>query len=146
MNAWTQNNGHGSLWNGTAWVDQVNMVVNPTGDQNCPAWTHSSGMPGGTQGCANFVGTFPLTAGDGVDVRLNATIPNLLTHIRWRTSGPACWGTSANTGTSDIVFWPRKNTGEWGEGLLLGGSEGGVSFDLEEDYDFIWVNSSVTVE
>jgi len=153
-------NGAGQLcqWNATLgdcdWIPANSVVTNPTGDLYCPDWAAATGIArgpaAGKHGCWDITESWPLTAGDGVSfVETDPAGGNYLTDIRWVTSGTGllarCFGNAVNTGTTDIVFWPMSNTGSWGGGLLLGASDGGDDYDLEDEYDIIWVNSSVTV-
>ena len=96
---WTQNNGHGMLYNGTSpnptWVKASDVALNPTG--NNPQ------CPDPKQGRVNFVVEWSdyygiLRDGEGVDVTEEGT---LLT-VRWRTHS----GADFKTGDTDISFAP----------------------------------------
>ena len=148
MDVWTQTNGYGLLcqWNTTTsacdWIQTNLFACNPTGDIDCPAWAARPNIDTGDIGCANFAGTFPITAGDGVNFSENLSNPgagpqNRLAYVRFRTSGTTCGYPTVNFGTTDLVFWPT---------MLCAGSEDGLEFNVEERYDLTWVNTSVTVE
>jgi len=149
MDAWTTTNGYGRLcfWNTTADPDQCDWIQTnlfacvASGDLDCPAWAARPNIDTGDIGCANIAGTFPLTAGNGINFSENLSMPgagpqNRLAYIRFRTSGTTCGYSSVNTGTTNLVFWPT---------LLCAGSEGGLEYDIEDEYDLTWINTSVTV-
>ena len=144
--AWVNSNAgaRGRLYNGSAWLGSSQPLSNPTGDnpfgQNyCPR--ERPDMGDGKQGCANFLADFSnlMRAGNGVNIAVPPSGPaeaTLIT-IRWTTSGPGCWGTTANTGTTELAFIPT---------LMCACSAGAQEYDMEDEYRLTWFNTSVTVK
>ena len=135
----------GRMYNGSAWLDSAQPLGNPTGDNPFGKWPCPQSRPkmgDGKQGCANFVVDFNNCIdkeGNCADMSVPPSGPaegTLLT-IRWTTSGPGCWGKTANTGTTDIMFIPT---------LLCGCSAAAEVYDMEDEYVQTWYNTSVTVK
>jgi hypothetical protein len=148
MDAWTITNGAGSAYNGSVWKASDTLGLGRTGDQNC-----ANGRPkleDGKGGCANFVTgwTDQIFGGEGMNISVPPKGPaeaKFIT-IRWRTSGPGCWGTTANTGVSNLEFIPLGSDGN--PTLICGGMHLGAVVDYEAVgmYEFNWINTSVTVK
>jgi hypothetical protein len=139
-NGWTQNNGGGRLYNGTSpnpnWTDATAVGINLVG--TCPL-----SNDGPTQGKANFLvdwgNYYGITRdGEGVNVTAPPGSPpypaegELLT-VRWRTSGAACYGTTHNTGATDIRFVPTCKITGYKDGAY------------EYTDPVTWTNTSVTI-
>ena len=93
---WTQNNGHGYLYNGSEWVKASEVALNPTG--NNPQ------CPDPKQGRVNFLVTWDnyygiAERGMGVDVSSEGTLVTL----RWLAHS----GADYRTGATDIGFVPK---------------------------------------
>ena len=141
------------------WSEAV--VVNPTGSQYCPQKYHRNMFwtdwyaTTHAMGCANFVSTWSLSGGSGLSVREHTlgTNENRLIRLHWITSGDCSYdgfdyGTTANYGTTEIVFWPVGAL-DGGQGLMCActnASRVPPEYDLEDVYTLHWVNASVTVE
>jgi len=159
---WTPIDQRGAICIGAACVGPMvkytqSAGFNPTGIQNCPTQYHR-GMTYTDifattfyEGCLNAVADFGVTAGgDGY----NVTVPsgaqkNRLMRFHWITSGSCTdssfdYGTTANYGTTDIVFYPVGSSG--GQGLKCSCADNTVVYDLEDVYTLTWINASVTVE
>jgi hypothetical protein len=138
--AWTQNNGHGRLYNGTSpnpnWSDATKVNVSLAGS-SCP------NIGAGDQGRANIVVDWSnywqvVHNGKGVNVTAPPGSPPYpaeaeLIYIGWRTAGPGCWGKAVNNGSTDIRFVPT---------LKLMGYDGGI---FNYSGSITWHNTSVTV-
>ena len=142
------------------WSEPV--TVNPTGSQHCPLeyhrnmfWTDWYEVTH-AMGCANFVSTWGLTGGGyGYNVRehTEGTNENRLIRLHWITSGSCAdpafsYGKTANTGTTEIVFYPVGAL-DGGQGLMCACTDGSrvpPEYDLEDVYTLHWVGASVTVK
>jgi hypothetical protein len=144
----TQNLGHGRAWNGSEWFDSDDNALNLLGtDTHCPEQgTYPS--PNG-QGRSAFLvawDSYPDThscgpwSGCGINISAhpNTSLEEAYwSGLRWRTSGPACYGTTANTGTTDITFRPTL--------MIVGYADGDYDYYDDHPRTITWYNTSVTV-
>ena len=138
----TQNNGAGRLYNGTSpnpnWTLSTAVGCNPTGS-GCP--NTGSGDGGRANFLVDWGNYYHLPSGFGVNVTAPPGSPPYpaegeLCTITWRTSGPGCWGSAVNNGSTDIRFAPTMKM----VGFLFGAYE----YD-EHGRTVNWSNSSIQV-
>jgi hypothetical protein len=141
----TQNLGKGRIWNGSAWFTSNDNALNLIGhDSKCPE--QGTYPAPNAQGRAAFLvawDNYPDThscwkySGCGINIspHPNTSLPEAKwSGIRWRTTGPACYGTTANTGITDILFRPTM--------MIVGYADGEYLYD---DREVSWYNTSVLV-
>jgi hypothetical protein len=135
----TQNNGKGNAYNGSVWHLANQNAVGLTGtDATCP--NQGTFPVPNAQGRANFLAawdTYPDTHNNnGINISAPPSGPAeaVLSMQLWRTTGAACYGTAANTGTTDIGFVPT---------LKIVGFKDGK--EMEYTDPVAWTNTSVTV-
>jgi hypothetical protein len=145
--AGTQNSGKGNIYNGsgnstTGWHLANQNAVNLVGlNPQCPE--QGTYPAPNAQGRAAFLAawdTYPDTHnGQGINVTAPMSGPpaeGILSGVRFRTTGPTCYGTTINTGSLNLNFLPTLK--------IVGYLDG--DYDYYATRNVTWANTSVNVQ